>query len=269
MRTIAHISDIHFGTVIPEIADALLKDINELKPSLLVASGDFTQRARRKQFIAAREYMDKFNFPKLYVPGNHDIPLFDVIRRFFFPLTRYRKYITDDLTPVYRDEEMIVYGINTARSFVWKDGRISVEQIAKMKKVLCDVPSSLTKVVVTHHPFIPPPGDPGIKSLGRSNLAMIELDNCGVDLLLAGHLHHGYSGDVKAYYPANKRSLISSQAGTATSKRTRHEPNAFNFITIEKEKITLAIRVYKDGKFSETEKITYIEKDDNWLPVKL
>ena len=49
----------------------------------------------------------------------------------------------------------------------------------------------------------------------------LALDACEVDLLLAGHLHHGYSGDTRTQYPASHRAIISAQAGTAISGRAR------------------------------------------------
>src|SRR4051794_15727377 len=108
MRTIAHISDVHFGTVDPRVADALVREINARSPSLLVVSGDLTQRARAGQYKQAAEFLARFNSPRLVVPGNHDIPLFNLLRRFFWPLTRYRRHITPDLRPMFRDDEMIV-----------------------------------------------------------------------------------------------------------------------------------------------------------------
>jgi 3',5'-cyclic AMP phosphodiesterase CpdA len=114
MRTIAHISDVHFGRTDPAVVEGLVQDLSSRHPSVLVVSGDFTQRARARQYRAAAEFLKRLPTPQLVVPGNHDIPLYDIIRRFFFPLNRYRKYITKDLRPVYQDEELFVLGINTA-----------------------------------------------------------------------------------------------------------------------------------------------------------
>src|SRR5205823_769830 len=75
------------------VAEALLEDLAALEPALVIASGDLTQRATRAEFRAARHWLDRIPFPKLVVPGNHDIPLFDLFHRAFKPLTRYRRYI--------------------------------------------------------------------------------------------------------------------------------------------------------------------------------
>lgn len=264
MRTIAHISDLHFGTEDLNVANALLQQLHTDKPSLIIISGDLTQRARTSQFKAAKSYLDQLPKPYLVIPGNHDIPLFDVLRRFLAPLTRYKKYITEEMLPLYKDEEMAVLGINTARSFTWKDGRISHEQINKIKSVMCEMPDDHFKIVVTHHPFIPPPNDELTDLVDRADLAIQVIDPCGIDLLLAGHLHHGYSGDVRKHYPAAKRSIIVAQAGTAISDRMRGEPNSYNYITIDKDKFEITVRVYEEGKFNDSVKVEYVKGSNGW-----
>jgi 3',5'-cyclic AMP phosphodiesterase CpdA len=200
------------------------------------------------------------------VPGNHDITLFDVFRRFLLPLQRFKRYITDDLSPLYIDNEIIVFGINTARSFTWKNGRISIKQIEEMEEVLCPLGTEKLKVVITHHPFIPPPGDAGIALVGRSVKALKVIDKCCVDILLAGHLHLGYSGDVRTHYPARKRSVISVQAGTAISYRTRKEANAFNLITADKNRVEIEINVFNDSEFIPSGRLVYNQSDGLWIP---
>ena len=168
MKTIAHVSDLHFGTVVPSIAEGLVADLQTLQPSLVVISGDLTQRARRGQFAEARAFLQRLPQPQLVVPGNHDIPFFDVTRRFLSPLTRYREFISEEVNPVHADDELFVVGLNTARSFTWQSGRISEEQVCLLKETLQRA-GSRTKVLVTHHPFIPPPYGAGIETPGMLN----------------------------------------------------------------------------------------------------
>ena len=116
MRTIVHLSDLHFGRTDPELVEPLISAIRRLNPTLLAVSGDLTQRARSHQFREARAFLDALPQPKIVVPGNHDIPLYNLYNRFFQPLDKYRRHITDDLQPTYSDDEMIVVGVSTARS---------------------------------------------------------------------------------------------------------------------------------------------------------
>jgi 3',5'-cyclic AMP phosphodiesterase CpdA len=266
MRTIAHISDLHFGREDPLAAEGLVEDLARVRPTLVVNSGDFTQRARRRQFRAAAAYHRRLPTPQISVPGNHDVPLFDVIRRAVSPLERYKRYITQDLYPSYVDDELAVLGINTARSFTWKSGRISLEQIRRIERIFSALPSDAFKVLVTHHPFIPPPGDEhaGVDLVGRAALALDVIARCGIDLLLAGHVHHGYSGDVRTHYPRAGRSTIVVQAGTATSRRVRHEPNAYNHIVLDRETITICVRRWDGKRFSEWNRIHYRHDGAQW-----
>jgi 3',5'-cyclic AMP phosphodiesterase CpdA len=135
-----------------------------------------------------------------------------------------------------------------------------------MEETLCPLGVEKLKIVVTHHPFIPPPGDTGIDLVGRSVKALRVIDECNVDLLLAGHLHLGYSGDVRTHYPTRERSVISIQAGTAISSRTRREFNAFNLIYVDKDRIEIEINQYNGSEFKPSLKTSYTRKDGLWVP---
>jgi hypothetical protein len=133
------------------------------------------------------------------------------------------------------------------------------------------VPDELIKIVVTHHPFIPPPGDEhaGIALVGRARKALDVIDRCGVDLLLAGHVHHGYTGDVRTHYPSARRSIVVAQAGTAISHRVRHEPNAYNLIGVSRDRIDVVVRRWMGERFEETGAVRYHRDGDAWTLEKV
>lgn len=153
MRTLIHLSDLHFGRINPALLDPLRRAVHDAKPDLVAISGDFTQRARRSQFAAARAFMDMLEPPKLSVPGNHDVPYWNVARRFLQPLTRFREFISKELEPEYQDEEMIVLGVNTARALAHGGGRINTRQVDRIIRRLAGLPEALVRIIVTHHPF--------------------------------------------------------------------------------------------------------------------
>jgi 3',5'-cyclic AMP phosphodiesterase CpdA len=237
MRTIVHLSDLHFGRTDGALLTPLVSAIEKLSPDVIAVSGDLTQRARTAEFLAARAFLDRLPAPQIIVPGNHDVPLHNVFRRFVAPLARYRRYITADLAPFYGDDEIAVLGINTARSMTIKRGRINAAQIDHAKKCFGRLDGSIVKIIVTHHPFELPDGRASSDRVGRADLAMEMLSVCRCDLLLAGHLHVSDSGSVAMHSVRGSHDAILVQAGTATSTRGRGELNSFNAIKLGQDLI--------------------------------
>src|SRR5688500_688657 len=165
MARIAHLSDVHFGAHGPVVVAGAEAWLTGERPDLVVISGDFTQRARVEQYRLAGAFLDRLEaagLKTLGVPGNHDVPLYDVIRRFVRPLDRYRKYIDQDLCPWFENERLAVLGINTARSLTFKNGRINHDQMALIRDRFGPVAEDRTKILVTHHPlFAMPIGEAG------------------------------------------------------------------------------------------------------------
>jgi 3',5'-cyclic AMP phosphodiesterase CpdA len=236
MARIAHLSDIHFGAHDEKIVAATEAWLQKRQPDLVIISGDFTQRARVAQFKAASAYLNRLRaagFRTLVVPGNHDVPLYDVFRRFAAPLDRYKRYIDSDLCPWFEDDAVAVLGLNTARSLTIKDGRINHDQIAIMRKRFASVPANKTRILVTHHPlFAMPIGEGGelSEAVGRHDDAVAAACSAGVHVALAGHFHRTYA-EAAAKMVENAGSALVMQAGTATSTRLRNsELQSFNWI---------------------------------------
>jgi 3',5'-cyclic AMP phosphodiesterase CpdA len=206
MRTIVHISDLHFGRVDPLLPGPLAALAADLRPDLVAVSGDLTQRARPEEFDQARRFLEKLPTPRIVVPGNHDVPLYNPYLRFIGRLERYRRYISEDLEPAYADEELAVIGINTARSLTFKGGRMNVLQVARIREWLCPFPRSVAKIIVTHHPFDLPPGHAG-NVVGRSRMVMRALGNCGADVFLSGQRPLQRTGSGRAHRASGHRHL--------------------------------------------------------------
>ena len=236
MRTIVHLSDLHFGRIDPLLPGALVESVEAVRPDLVAVSGDLTQRARPKEFEQARAFLDALPSPQIVVPGNHDVPLYNAYLRFFGGLRRFRRYICEDLEPTYADEEMAIIGLNSARSLAFKGGRINPRQVEQAREWLCSFPPRVVKIIVIHHPFDLPPGHGG-RVVGRAQMAMRRLADCGADLFLSGHLHLGYTGHTSIRYQIQGLSALIVQAGTATSTRGRGEANSFNVIRMEPPEI--------------------------------
>ena len=247
MRTIVHLSDLHFGRLDARLVQPLLTAIRDVSPELIAISGDLTQRARRNQFAEARAFIQSLEHPYLVVPGNHDVPLYDVARRFLRPLARYRKFVADDLEPSHVDDEIAVIGLNSARSLTFGRGRLNDRQIARAAERLRGVDRRVIKIIVTHHPF-DLPDDYGAEHLvGRAKNAMTRFAEAGADLFLAGHLHVSHIGRTAERYKIAGHSALVVQAGTI-SARLRGEPNSFNVLRVNRPDITVARHTWDDAK---------------------
>ena len=244
MRTLAHLSDLHFGRTDPALIEPLVATLAALAPDVVVVSGDLTQRARAAEFKEARAFLDRLPKPQIVVPGNHDVPLYRVWERFFSPLGKYKRFIADDLEPSFVDAEIAVIGINTARSLTFKDGRINAEQMAAIDRRLDPLPEAVTKIVVTHHPFDLPDQTGDVDLVGRANKAMAVFSRCGVDLLLAGHTHQSEAGDTSGRHLIAGYSALVVQAGTTTSTRGRGEENSFNVLRVMRDQVTVERMVW-------------------------
>jgi len=264
VTTIAHISDLHFGREDPPVVEALVAELGARRPTLVAVSGDLTQRARTHEFRAARAFLDRLPGAVLVVPGNHDVPLWDVVSRFARPLRKYRRYVTEDVAPFFHREDLAVMGVNTARSWTVKNGRISWEQIEEVRARFAPLPPRVFKALVTHHPFMPMPDDPDPALVGRGLQALHAAEAVGVDLLLAGHLHRNFSGDVRAHHLTLRRSILVAQAGTAVSLRTRGEPNTYNWLTVDPPRLAIEVRGWDKGAFAALSVTRWVKKGEEW-----
>ena len=266
MRTLVHLSDLHFDRVNPDVVRRLAQEVPRLEPDLIVVSGDFTQRARSHQFRAARAFLDTLPGLKIVVPGNHDVPLHDVVRRFFSPLGRYRRHICADLRPSYSDAEVLVLGTDTTRSLTIGGGGMRRRELARIARVLKEAAPSVVKVVVAHHPFDVPYAGAPFEGAPQGRDAVERLALAGADLFLTGHLHVSYAGPTAIRYRAGGRSAIVVEAGTATSTRMRGETNAFNVVRIERSAIAVEHLAWQpsSGSFEPATVQRFTRSDDGW-----
>jgi 3',5'-cyclic AMP phosphodiesterase CpdA len=252
---ILHLSDLHFGPpFVPQVGEAVLRIAPELNVDAIVVSGDFTQRATVDQYQAAAAFLDRLpDVPRLYVPGNHDVPLYQIRERLTDPHGLYQKYITPELNPVLSLEHAIIVGIDsTAPRTAIANGRIHPWQLATAERVFATAPSGAVRIVVAHHHFAPAPDYLHDRTMPQAKRAIMRFVEDDVDMILGGHLHRAYIGNTLDVFPGRhrERSIVIVQSGTSTSRRGRgreREKNSFNVIDIDSATMQITHYLYFDA----------------------
>lgn len=247
MTIIAHLSDLHFGAEDPAVVAALAADIATDPPDLVAVSGDLTLRARHREYEAAARFLRALPAPVLAVPGNHDVTPHDPIERFADPWGRWRRHLGAETEPAWRDAQVAVLGLNTARRgglyLNWARGHVSRARLAGVEERLAALPEGLFRVVVAHHPFVPPALAPGARRVGNADAALAAFARHRVRLVLSGHLH---LPDI-----ATIGGVTLVQGATATSHRLRGTPNAYHRIVIEAGEARVTTRVWDGAAWRE------------------
>lgn len=237
MSVILQISDTHFGTERPAVVEALLELARAQQPNLIVLSGDITQRARHTQFVAAAHFRDEIARSAqamLIVPGNHDIPLFNVAARVLRPYANYERSFGSELEPSFASTELLVIGLNTTRWWRHKHGELSLEQIARVAERLRAATPQQLRVVVTHQPLQVTRTSDVNNLLRGYEQAVKTWSDAGADIFMGGHIHLPYVRRLGAGLPGFSRQTWVVQAGTAVSHRIREGvSNSINIIRSE------------------------------------
>lgn len=240
---IAHLSDLHFGREQSALIGPLADAVNALDVDLVAVSGDLTQRARTSQFRAARSFLDRLKAPALVVPGNHDVSLHNVARRWMLPWQRYRRWIGRDLEPVHRGAGMVVVGMNSVDPFAWQRGRIGGGALRRACGALHGTSREDARIVVIHHPLEHLPGERKALPVG-ADAAIDALSDCGAQIVLAGHLHSWRAAPFSRLEGGG--GMLQVQAGTGLSDRLRGEENDFNLLEVTPDAVTVSRHV-SDG----------------------
>ena len=246
MPTFVHISDLHFGRTSPHLLESLHQSLADIRPDLVVISGDLTQRARTREFIAARSFLDSLQWPFLVIPGNHDIPAYNLAERVFNPWRQWNRHLRHPLEPVIDNSEYIAVGINTARRFSsftdWSRGRIKEEQWTGAADILQRQPADKLRVLVIHHPFWLPEKYLHRHIIGGRDEALPVFKKAGADIILGGHVHITYAHTLEG--------IIISHSGTALSNRLMTDiPNSFTIVNGNRRQLTIETREWKLGDF--------------------
>lgn len=248
MADLLHISDLHFGPpFLPDRAEAVLRLARRLAPEAVVVTGDFTQRARRKQYAQAREFLARFRAPLAVVPGNHDVPLYRVAERFLAAHRNYKEYIRRELDTVLRVDGCTIVALNSTRRLTLTGGRLREWQLAFAARAFAEAPTRDLRVVATHHHLTAPPDGAGGKWMSGAERALAGLAEAGAEIVLTGHAHRAWVTPVEAGGAGERLAVV--QCGTTTSSRGRGRErgaNSLNVIGTRDDEIVVTHFLWRD-----------------------
>lgn len=227
MTCLLQVSDAHFGTERPEVLAALHRLALQQSPEVVVWTGDLTQRARRSQFEAARRFVDSLpGMCHLAMPGNHDIPLYNLPGRLLAPYAEYRRAFGDDLEPELDSDTLLLLMVKTTRRWRHKDGELSGEQVERVAQRLRQARPGQLRIVATHQPLHVLHEDDLHNRLHAPPRTLAAWAQAGADVVMSGHTHRPtcYAVD------EGHRAVWMLHAGTSISERVRGEPNSVNLL---------------------------------------
>ena len=245
--TIMHGSDLHFGRPhTPAAAADFLTLAHSVSPDMIALSGDFTQRAKERDYEAAVAYLKRLpDVPLVVTPGNHDVPLYRIWERASAPFRNYRRWIASELDTELDLDGAVVVALNTTtpdRSIV--NGRVADAQLERAEAAFARAGNGHVRLLVVHHALVrAPDGHDGIASLPQSRRIVRRLTEMGVELVLFGHLHrafvaHGVPGGGAAAAPP----VLLVCSGTTASDRGRGREkgrNSCNLVRVTHDSIAV------------------------------
>jgi len=259
MLTILHGSDLHFGKPFnAEIAGVFRRAIEERAPDLLVLSGDFTQRAKVKEYQEARAFLRSLpDLPLVVTPGNHDVPLYRVWERLLAPHRNYRRFISPELDTVTNLPGATVVALDSSaprRAIV--NGYLSDRQLLFASDAFAGAIEGDVRIAVLHHHLAPAPDYESDQVLRGWQRCLDAFQKMGVELVLGGHLHRAYvahSADLRPPGEGGRRMVI-AHSGTTTSTRGRareRNKNSFNQIGIAGDHMVITHHEFlpREGEF--------------------
>lgn len=268
MNRIVHLTDLHFGCERRDLVRPLHDALRQTQPELVVVTGDLAHRARARQFRQAMAFLHGLRLPFITLPGNHDIPLFNLFARFLLPFRGWRRHVCAELTPLAAFGRIRIFSANTADPYQWRRGILRKNDIQRLTTLLRDGPETAINILACHHPFIEPPGFDRGETLGAT-AALPVLAQAGLQVILSGHLHHWAVG--LGITPTTPQPVLVLQSGTALCGRPDEQHHGFSVLDLSLGYITITPWIIDEAAavFNPSASHRFVRVDGNWQPLPL
>jgi 3',5'-cyclic AMP phosphodiesterase CpdA len=250
--------------------------IAEIGPDAVAVSGDLTQRCTKKEFVQAREYLDKIGevAPYVVIPGNHDIRWLGAVARNMgglfrkqahnFKYSRYTRYVSENLSPSLEVQGAVIAGVNTAHGITrgsitkrFRDlgviGYVKKEDIERVREAFENASADAARIVMIHHN--PIRGELTRRhGLANTEQALHAFSDLGTELILCGHDH------LQAIHNVERgiHGLVISTAGTISNRLRPGRASSFNLVTIDERTLRITTYAWQNGEgFTPSEERSY------------
>jgi Icc protein len=204
--TIAHISDLHCGGPYFEVnlLERAISEINDLRPEIVVCTGDLTTLGFKHEYLTARQYFDRIECESLVVvPGNHDSRNVGYV---------HFEELFGERNSVLRKGGVTIVAVDSTEPDL-DHGQIGRGRYRWILDEFLAEPADL-RIFVLHHHLLPVPGTGRERNIVYDAGDAIEcLQNAGVHLVLSGHKHVPYAWKLENLFVVN--------TGTVSSLRLR------------------------------------------------
>lgn len=266
---LVHVSDLHFGRpAVYDRLESLREFIAHLEPDAVAVSGDLTQRCTKREFVQARDYLDKIAnvAPYIVIPGNHDIRWLGAVARNLglaglfrkqaheFKYSRYMRFISEDLTPSLEVPGAVIAGLNTAHGITrgsltrrFRDlgviGHVKHADIESVKEAFSNAAPDAARIVMIHHN--PVKGElSGRHGLANTRQALHAFASLGTELVLCGHDHL----DAVHTVESGAHGIVISTAGTISNRLRPGRASSFNLVEIDENNLRIKTYSWKEGE---------------------
>lgn len=240
MIRLFHVSDVHFGREDRAAVAWFEERVHAEQPDAVIMTGDLTMRARSAEFDAGLAWLLRLKVPVTVEVGNHDLPLWNLFRRFVRPYHRYHKIQRLVETELNLPGVAIIPLVTTTR-FQWRDwskGYVSAKHLRRTLAGIAAAPKDAVVFVACHHPLIEADTMATSETRGGAE-AFAALADAGAAAVLSGHVHDAF--DIAHQIDGQEIHMIG--AGTL-SERTREQPPSFNEIRIDGGRFVVKLRKF-------------------------